>query len=230
MTQDAKSTNAGRRGLIRACVLATFAGLLLAAVAAHPGDAQARTPKPWTRTVQVRLTAEKLGLPASTSARRLARAALRRVAPRLRLSRSLAGIRLERDLRTPPGPAGGHSSHSLRFQQTFRGRRVLWSQIDVLVSGREVDLIRGTVVPVGSGRSARHPRGRPPQGACACPCRRPRAGAGARPPACDLRRQSWPRSSAAAGVGSRDAARPGDTTRGTRPACASSSTPTADGC
>ena len=139
MTQDAKSTNAGRRGLIRACVLATFAGLLLAAVAAHPGDAQARTPKPWTRTVQVRLTAEKLGLPASTSARRLARAALRQSLGGSRLSRSLAGVRLERDLRTPPGPAGGHSVRKPALSADRRGRRVLWSQIDVLIAGAKCD-------------------------------------------------------------------------------------------
>lgn len=76
----------------------------------------------------------RLLLPASTSARRLARAALRRSAGRLGLPARwrVSGLSvISANRRSPPGPA----LHSLRFAQTVHGQRVLWSQIDVLVRG-----------------------------------------------------------------------------------------------
>ena len=48
----------------------------------------------------------------------------------------------------------GVELHTVRFQQTSGGRRVVWSQIDVLVGGREVRLINATVVPVKRGDAA----------------------------------------------------------------------------
>src|SRR3954449_3344728 len=119
----------GKNG--RRCGLAIAALLVLAAAAvARASDADARS---WTRTVDLRLSPHQLGLPASTSPRRLARAALGRSARRLGLPRSLAGIRLQRDLRVSAGPAGGRALRTLRYTQTARGRRLLFSQIDVVV-------------------------------------------------------------------------------------------------
>jgi hypothetical protein len=143
----------GKRG--RRCCFAIATLLLFAAVAgAHASNADAGGTRSWTRTVDVRLSPRQLGLPASTSARRLARAALSRSARRLGLPRSLPGIRLQRDLRVPAGPAGGRALRTLRYTQTAVGRRLLFSQIDVVVGGGAVRAIDATVVPVGRGRPA----------------------------------------------------------------------------
>ena len=155
MTLDLTSDGVVWRPWVRGFLVVAVVVALAAVAAVRAGDADARGTESWTRTVQLRLSPKQLGLPASTSPRRLARAALSRSAGRLRLPRSLAGVRLERDQRAPAGSAVGVKLHSLRFQQTSGGRRVLWSQIDVLVSGREVGLIRATAVPVKPGRPAR---------------------------------------------------------------------------
>jgi PASTA domain len=147
-----------RSGSRRGC-FALAALLLFAAVAvAHASDADARGTGSWTRTVDLRLSPHQLGLPASTSPRRLARAALSRSARRLGLPRSLAGIRLQRDLRVSAGPAGGRALRTLRYTQTARGRRLLFSQIDVVVGGGVVRAVDATVVPVRHGRPAARAR------------------------------------------------------------------------
>ena len=156
MTDDVTGYGGAQRRLIGGCVvLVALAAAAFAALAVRPSAAAADASKPWTRTIELRLSPHELGLRASASPRRLARAALQRSARRLGLPRSLAGVRLAQDHRTPAGPAGASVLHGLRFQQTFSGRRVLWSQLDVVVSDREVGLIRATVVPVKRGRPAR---------------------------------------------------------------------------
>ncbi len=98
MKLDMTNDGVGRRSLIRSGVVAAVVVVAaLAAVAVGAGDVEARGTDSWTRTVQLRLSARQLGLPASTSPRRLARAALSRSAGRLGLPRSLWGLRLERD-------------------------------------------------------------------------------------------------------------------------------------
>jgi hypothetical protein len=87
MTRDMTNEGVGRRNWIGGVVFAAIVGLVLAGVAVRAGDGDARSAKPWTRTVQLRLSPQRLGLPASTSARRLARAALSRSARRLGLPR-----------------------------------------------------------------------------------------------------------------------------------------------
>ena len=154
MTPDVQANGGGRRGLMRGGLAAAIILVALAAVAARVEDAVARPTNGWTRTFALRLSAQELGLPDSSPARRLARAALSRSAGRLGLPRSLAGVALKHDLRVPPGPARGLALHNLRFQQTSGGRRVLWSQIEVLVAGREATSITATVVPVKPGRPA----------------------------------------------------------------------------
>src|SRR5580765_5235361 len=105
MTHDVTANGEVRHRLVGGCaVLVALAVAALAALAVHPSDASADATKPWTRTLQLRLTPQRLGLPAHASARRLARAALHRSARRLGLSRPLADVRLVRDLHTPPGP------------------------------------------------------------------------------------------------------------------------------
>src|SRR6266545_2375730 len=87
MTRDTIASGAARRSWIRDCTVAAALAFGLVAAAVHAGDADARAAKPWTRTLQLRLSPQQLGLPASTSARRLARAALRHSARRLGLPR-----------------------------------------------------------------------------------------------------------------------------------------------
>lgn len=126
MKLDMTSGGDGRRSPIgRGLVAAVIVVAALAAVAVGAGDADARGTASWTRTVQVRLSSRQLGLGASTSPRRMARAALSRSAGRLALPRSLAGVRLQSDQRVPAGPSGGVELHVLRFEQTSGGRRVL---------------------------------------------------------------------------------------------------------
>jgi hypothetical protein len=151
LTADGEAGRTWRRGLI---VVALMVLALTVAAGARTSDAHARGKESWTRTLSLHVSPRQLGLPATTSARRLARAALGRSAGRLGLPKSLAGVRLVRDLRGPAGPAGGRKLHTLRFAQTSGGRPVLWSQIDVLVGGDVVRSINATIVPVGRGRPA----------------------------------------------------------------------------
>ena len=140
-------------------VAAVIALAALAAVAVGAGTRMRAPPSPGrARSRCGSRRGSSFGLPASTSPRRLARAALSRSARQLGLPRSLAGVRLARDLRTPPGPAGAVALHNLRFQQTSGGRRVIWSQLDVLIAGGKVRSINATVVPVKRGRAATRPQ------------------------------------------------------------------------
>jgi Thermolysin metallopeptidase, alpha-helical domain len=130
-------------------------GALLAPAAAQAADARkAGRERPdrepaaaWTTTIDVDLSARKLGLPPRTSAPRLARAALKHEAKRLGVERSLSRLRLARDLRTP-ARGGARAIRQLRFQQTAGPLRVIWSQIDVTIAARKVRTINATVVPV----------------------------------------------------------------------------------
>jgi len=105
----------------------------------------------WTRMLERPLTAQRLGLPASAPAPRLARAALRRSAGRLGLRGSLRGLRLTSVQRAPDLP-GARDLRTLRFRQTVGGLRVLYSQIDVAVVDGSVTSISATVVPLESTR------------------------------------------------------------------------------
>src|SRR4051812_20581648 len=150
MTLVTTGKNGRRYGIAIAALL-----VLAAAAVARASDADARS---WTRTVDLQLSPRQLGLPASSSPRRLARAALSRSARRLGLPRSLAGLRLQRDLRGSAGPSGGQALRTLRYTQTAAGRRLVFSQIDVVIGGGVVRAIDATVVPVGRGRPAARPR------------------------------------------------------------------------
>jgi hypothetical protein len=123
-----------------------LAALVLTAVLSPSGSAHASGN--WTHRLTVDLSARDLGLPAGTGPSRLAGEALQRLAPRLGLPRSLAGIRVEENQ-----PLGGGTAR-LRFQQTAHGRRIVWSQIDVMISKGRVRSVNATVVPVKAGRLA----------------------------------------------------------------------------
>ncbi|MGH2989683.1 MAG: hypothetical protein ACRDMA_07435 [Solirubrobacterales bacterium] len=116
--------------------------------------AQVKRGDEWTRRVELSLSPGELDLPAGAPARELARAALERKAGRLGLPRSLRGVRLARELNVPAGPQGASELDLLRFQQTVRGTRVVWSQIDVTIAAGNVSSIGATVVPVTDKRLA----------------------------------------------------------------------------
>ena len=152
---------------------ALAATVVLAAVAA-PSAQAASSPKPttWTKHVNRAVNAEQLGLPASASARSLGRMAIHRFAGELGLRGSLAGVRFALE-QTPRGS----KLRQLRFRQTVKGLRVLYSQIDVAVVEDRVSSISATVVPLMSRRlrgakrvsAARCDRGAPDRrtGSCA---------------------------------------------------------------
>ena len=145
------------RRLAPSPIVASFAllvALALAALLAVPGGASAASaPEPgsWTRLLDRPLTAEQLGVPASASARTLARAALRRSARRLKLRNSLRGLQLTSAQHAPDVPAA-RNLRTLRFRQTVGGLRVLYSQLDVAVVDASVTSISATVVPLTSSR------------------------------------------------------------------------------
>jgi hypothetical protein len=139
-----------------------IAALAAGAAAAIPDASGATAPQlkdradaGWTRTLDVDLTPRRLNLPADVAPRRLARAALKRHAPRLGLKPSLNGVRVARELRLPAGPEGAAPLRSLRFQQTIGGVRVVWSKLDVAVTRRGVSSITATVVPITRDRPRR---------------------------------------------------------------------------
>jgi hypothetical protein len=134
-----------------AAIAASVAPDAASAAQTHPN---ARSPDSGTRTLKVRISPRQLGLPADASVRRLAREALQRRARRVGLPPSLRGLRFARELRLPGAPRGAAELRSLRFQQTVHGLRVVWSRIDVTVTGRTVRSIRATVVPVRADRLA----------------------------------------------------------------------------
>jgi Zn-dependent metalloprotease len=141
------------RGVLPAAALVVAAALALAVPAPALGQPTGGRDG-WTRTLSIELSARDLDLRAGTPSRRLARAALARSARRLGLPRSLRGLRVARTRHVPRGPQGAAELDLVRFQQTVRGVRVLWSQIDVAVAAGEVSSIAATVVPV-TGRRVR---------------------------------------------------------------------------
>jgi hypothetical protein len=140
-------------------VLAAFATVVVVLLAAPAAESFAQDrPRAsrWTRSVQVGLSARRLGVPRRAPAAVIARAALARYAGRLGLRSSLRGLRLDRELPVP-AQAGGRALRQLRFQQTVRGVRVVWSQIDVTVAAGKVTWVDATVVPISSrAATARH--------------------------------------------------------------------------
>ena len=147
---------AGRLGRVAALALAAVAvitGTAYGAEATGGGPAKDSTRAAgWTRALNVDLSARDLSLPASASARRLAKAALTRTARRLGVPRSLRGVRVAGTRHVPVGPRGARELDLMRFQQTVRGVRVLWSQIDIAVASGRVSSIAATVVPVTGKR------------------------------------------------------------------------------
>ncbi len=149
-----------RRHITRGTRLVALAGLAVAGIigggtGAGQAHAAAEPAAPWTRTLTPGLTAREVGLPASASATRLARAAIAHESKRLGL-RPDARVSLDRRLAV----SGAPGAVDLRFQQMAGGRRVLWSQLDVSVARDRVGLIAATVVPV----DGRRPAGRAPIG------------------------------------------------------------------
>jgi Thermolysin metallopeptidase, alpha-helical domain len=126
--------------------LALLAALLLTTVLSAAGPAHAASS--WTHRLSVDLSARDLGLPAGAGPSVVAGEALQRLAPRLGLPKSLSGIRLEENR-----PLAGGTAR-LRFQQTAHGRRIAWSQIDVMLSKGRVRSVSATVVPVKADRLA----------------------------------------------------------------------------
>ena len=124
--------------------------VVLIALLVVPATAGAAAPRAdggveWTTTLAPDLSAHDLGLRPGASARELARAALERKAGRLGLRGPASGLRLvER-----PAPRTPHANRLqlLSFQQTAGGLRVVWSEIEVAISGRRVSSISATVVP-----------------------------------------------------------------------------------
>jgi Zn-dependent metalloprotease len=131
------------RGPLVAALLAT-AGLSIAA------QAEGKERPAWTRSAEVNISRSDLGLPARVAPPRLARAALGRVAGRLGLRESLAGLRLAGEQRVPAAN-GARELRLLRFRQTVGGLRLVWSQIDVTIGAGRVRSIGATVVPARPG-------------------------------------------------------------------------------
>jgi hypothetical protein len=132
-----------------ATLLLAALSLTVAVLIAGPAEAAPLRGSSWTHRLSVDLSRGDLGLPAGARPSALGRAALRRVAPRLGLKRSLGGVRLARVQRLPAG-----RGKLLRYQQTAGGRRIVWSQIDVAIASGSVRSIGATVVPVDGGRLA----------------------------------------------------------------------------
>ena len=109
-------------------------------------SAKSPTADPWRRVVTKRYTHETLGLGRDASARVLARAAIERSARSLGVRRR-AGIRFASEFAAPAARAGARRLRTLRFRQTMRGLRVLWSEIDVAVVDGAVTSISATTVP-----------------------------------------------------------------------------------
>lgn len=109
-------------------------------------SAKSPTADPWRRVVTKRYTHETLGLGRDASARVLARAAIERSARSLGVRRR-AGIRFASEFAAPATRAGARRLRTLRFRQTMRGLRVLWSEIDVAVVDGAVTSISATTVP-----------------------------------------------------------------------------------
>jgi hypothetical protein len=119
--------------------MAILAGAV-ALVAIQAGPAEASN---WSRQVHSPIAAKKLGLPADAGPARLGRAAIeRRIGGRLG--------KLDAVARMSSQPPGGRRTTTVRFRQSLDGRRVLWSQFNVLVAGSKVMSISGTVVPLKS--------------------------------------------------------------------------------
>ena len=100
----------------------------------------------WSRHVDGPITAKQLDLPSSTGPSRLGRAAIERSARKLTGGGRLGPLDAVGRLSTRP--PGGRAATTLRFRQSLDGRRVLWSQLNVLVQGSTVTSISGTVVPL----------------------------------------------------------------------------------
>jgi Peptidase propeptide and YPEB domain len=118
--------------------MAILAGAV-ALVAAHapPADAASN----WSRQVHSSIGAKRLGLPADAGPVRLGRAAIeRKIGGRLG--------KLDAVARMSAKPPGGRRTTTVRFRQSLDGRRVLWSQLNVLVAGAKAMSISGTVVPL----------------------------------------------------------------------------------
>ena len=157
-----------------AAVLAALIAALSVAATAHAAGSH------WSRHVDGPLSAGRLHLPAGASPQRLARAAIAHSRHRLVGDARLGGLTFAGELRAPT-PPGARRIHALRLRQTLAGRRVLWSQLDVVVAGGSVRSISGTVVPLG----VRVVSGRPRIGAATAEriARRAVAGATAAQPA-----------------------------------------------
>jgi hypothetical protein len=132
--------------LIAGCVA------LLVAVAGASAAAPAASEKNWSRSVERPIHAEQLGLPAGASPRRLGAAAIRRSARLLAGGRRLGDVRFDREVLRGDRRASAKPMRGLRFQQSLGGLRVLWSELDVTVTGDTVQSINATVVPLRSRR------------------------------------------------------------------------------
>lgn len=118
-----------------------IAAAAVALVAAHapPADAASN----WSRQINRPIAAKRLGLPSDAGPVRLGRAAVeRKIGVRLG--------KLDAVARLSAKPPGGRRTTTVRFRQSLAGRRVLWSQLNVLVAGSKAMSISGTVVPLKS--------------------------------------------------------------------------------
>jgi hypothetical protein len=77
---------------------------------------------------------------------------MERSARRLSGAGRLGEVRFDRQVMRGDGRFGAKPMRGLRFQQSLAGLRVLWSELDVMVSRNTVHSIRGTVVPLRSRR------------------------------------------------------------------------------
>ncbi len=128
--------------------------LALTSLLAMAAPALAKKPVSWSKRLSVDLSARQLDLPANASPRRLARAAVERLAPRVGLGRATGGLRLARTFSIPP-VEGSQPLGIFTFNQTAGGLRLVWSEIDVTIAGDKVSAINSTVVPARQKLSGR---------------------------------------------------------------------------
>ena len=115
---------------------------VVALVAAHAAPANADASN-WSRQINKAIGAKQLGVPAGAGPVRLGRAAIER-----KIGSNLGKLSAVAQMSSKP--PGGRRTTTVRFRQSLNGKRVLWSQLNVLVAGSKVISISGTVVPLKS--------------------------------------------------------------------------------
>lgn len=144
----APRNNSSRRAALIAAATAALLSLAPATALAQD-DVDGGANDAWSKNMRVDLDAAGLGLRPGASSSALAKAAIARSRGALGLGRA-TGLRLAVSDSSSGSQGGGAPVKTLRFQQTVGGRRVLWSELDVVVSGGRVASISATTVRLKS--------------------------------------------------------------------------------